>query len=156
MKRIENLEELLSWNDTNGAIVSLDSFVEEISSHGDQMDNLTEPQKFFFYNQNLEKEINNGGFDQYFFNPTGEYAHETVRSLMEIGAHKTANILQRAINVFPNQNVPKDREKRVASMENLNEKVNEIWEELEQEFYAYEDDLNSLNLEFVRKNKDSF
>jgi hypothetical protein len=37
---------------------------------------------------NLEAEINNGGFDQYFFNSTGDRTAETIRALELIGAKK--------------------------------------------------------------------
>ena len=34
----------------------------------------------------LETEVNNGGFDQYFFNTSGDYATDTVESLRRIGS----------------------------------------------------------------------
>ncbi len=72
------------------------------------MDKLTEPQKLFYLNQNLEREVNNGGFHQYFINSSGDYSHETIQSLKSIGATTTALILQRATDQFPNKTVPKD------------------------------------------------
>ncbi|MBW4362816.1 DMP19 family protein, partial [Flavobacterium taihuense] len=91
-----DLEKLLSSDDINRSIIELDNHIGELCSYGDEMDKLTESQKQFYYNQCLEREINNGGFNQYFFNSSGEFAHLTVESLRIIGAHITADILQKA------------------------------------------------------------
>ena len=151
-----DLEKLLSTDDTNSSIIELDNFIGELCSYGDDMDKLTEEQKLFHYNQCLEREINNGGFNQYFFNSSGNFAHKTVLSLKTIGANKTADILQNAINQFPNSNVPEDRTERQEVLEQIQETADQAWEELDQMFFSYEDDLNTLNIEFVRKNKDKF
>lgn len=151
-----DLEKLLSSDDTNGSIIELDNFIGEICSYGDDMEKLTDEQKLFYYNQCLEREINNGGFSQYFFNSSGDFAHKTVKSLQTIGANKTADILQKAIDQFPNSNVPENRTERQEILEQIQETAELIWEELDQKFFNYEDDLNTLNIEFVRKNKNYF
>jgi hypothetical protein len=117
---------------------------------------LTNYQKMFYFNQNLEREINNGGFNQYLRNSSGKYAHVTIFSLQAIGANKTADILQKAIDQFPNKKVPPDQDERMKIIEDVENVANEIWEELDQQFYKYEDDLNTLNIEFVKKHKNFF
>ena len=151
-----DLEKLLSSDDTNGSIIELDNFIGELCAYGDEMDKLTEEQKLFYYNQCLEREINNGGFNQYFFNSSGGFAYKTIQSLQTIGANKTADILQKAIDQFPNSNVPEDRTERQEILEQIEETADVVWEDLDQKFFSYEDDLNKLNIEFVRKNKDKF
>ncbi|MDG1719706.1 MAG: DMP19 family protein [Bacteroidia bacterium] len=101
-----DLEKLLSSDDINGSIIELDNYIGLLCSYGDEMDNLTEEQKLFYYNQCLEREINNGGFNQYFFNSSGDFANLTVQSLLTIGAKRTAAILQKAINQFPDKTTP--------------------------------------------------
>lgn len=151
-----DLEKLLSSDDINGSIIEVDNYICELCSYGDEMDKLTEQQKQFYYNQCLEREINNGGFNQYFFNSSGDFAHKTVKSLQTIGATKTADILQKAIDQFPNSRVPEDRSKRQDILEQIQETADVVWEDLDQMFYIYEDNLNKLNIEFVRINKDKF
>jgi hypothetical protein len=159
-KKSENkkldLEKLLSSDDSNGGIIELDNHIGELCSYGDEIDKLTEEQKLFYYNQCLEREINNGGFNQYFFNSSGDFANQTVQSLLTIGAKKTADNLQKAIDQFPDKITPQNRTERQEILEQIEETANPIWEELDQKFFAYEDDLNTLNIEFVRKNKDKF
>ena len=126
------------------------------SDKADTLDSVTGEQKLFYHNQCLEREINNGGFNQYFFNSSGDFAHKTIQSLQTIGANKTADILQKAIDQFPNSNVPEDRTERQEILEQIEETADVVWEDLDQKFFSYEDDLNTLNIEFVRKNKDKF
>ena len=144
MTRISNLESLLNSSDINASVIELDSFIGELCNYGDEMDKLTEPQKLFYLNQNLEREVNNGGFDQYFCNSGSENAPETILSLKAIGANKTADILQKAIDLV------------LKIIEQFQEVPDEIWDELDQEFYNYEEDLNALNIEYVKKNKGFF
>lgn len=151
-----DLEKLLLSDDINASIIELDSFISEHCFYGDDLDKLTEEQKLFYYNQCLEREINNGGFNQYFFNSSGDFAHKTVQSLQTIGAYKTADILQKAIDQFPNSNVPEDRNERQEILEQIQETADVVWEDLDQQFYSYEEDLDTLNFEFIRKNKDKF
>lgn len=55
------------------------------------------PQKVFSALWEVESEVNNGGFVQYFANSTAESAHFGLDALRMIGAPKTADICQRAI-----------------------------------------------------------
>jgi hypothetical protein len=151
-----DLDKLLSSDDLNSSIIELDNHIGELCSYGDEMDKLTEPQKQFYYNQCLEREINNGGFNQYFLNSSGDYAHLTVQSLRTISANTTADILQKAIDQFPDKEVPQDRRERQEILEQIQEKADPVWEELDQKFFVYEDDLNKLNIEYIRQNKDKF
>ncbi len=96
--------------DKNKSVIEIDNSICKLCIWGDELDKLTEPQKKFYYNQEFEREISNGGFNQYFNNSSGDFAHETILSLKLIGADKTADILQNAINEFPNKILQKDRE----------------------------------------------
>jgi hypothetical protein len=151
-----DLEKLLSSDDINRSIVELDNHIGELCSYGDEMNKLTEPQKQFYYNQCLEREVNNGGFNLYFYNSTSEFAQLTVQSLRIIGADITADILQKAIDQFPDKKVPHNRTERQEILEKIQDLATPIWDKLEQKFFAYEDDLNILNIEFVRQHKDKF
>ena len=156
MTRFDNLETLLSSDDTDGSIIELYTFIAKLCSYGDEMDKLTEPQKQFYYNQCLEREINNGGFNQYFFNSSGDFANLTIQSLQTIRANTTADILQKAIDQFPDKKVPLDWTERQEILEQIQDTADPVWEELDQKFYEYADDLNTLNLNFIRQHKADF
>lgn len=150
------LDKLLYSDNKNSSIIEMDNFICKLCHWGENLEKLTEPQKNFFFIQNLEREVNNGGFKQYFYNSSGDFSHETIKSLKIIGADKTAAKLQEAIDQFPDKTVPKDRAKRHSIMDIIGEKAEQIWDELDQRFFVYEDDLNSLNIEYIRQNKDKF
>jgi len=151
-----NIENLLKSDDLNNSIIEIDNFVCELCSWGDELEKLTEQQKNFYFNQNLEREINNGGFYQFFFNTSGDFAFETINSLKIIGANKTAVILQKAIDQFPDKSIPKDRAERQEVLVKIEALVEKTWEELGRKFYVYEDDLNTLNIEYIRQNIEKF
>ncbi len=48
----------------------------------------------------LEREVNNGGYLQFFVNPSVEFAPDIVASLRQINCPKTAEITQRAIDAL--------------------------------------------------------
>ena len=156
MVKIQNLNTLLKSEDINSTIIELDNFIGELCNYGDDFSKLTDHQKLFYLNQNLEREVNNGGFNQYFSNLSGDNSHETILSLTEIGAYKTAAILTKAIEQFPNKQVPKDSDKRIETINQIEAFANEVWNDLDQKFYEYQDDLNALNIEYVKKHKDFF
>lgn len=147
---------LLDTKDINNSISRLGDFISKLCAYGTEINKLTEPQRIFYFNQKLEMEVNNGGFNQFFFNSTGDFASEIVQSLRTIGAHRTAEILQQAINEFPDKVIPKDRNKRIELMRQIEKNAIDVWEELDQRFFLYEEDLNSLNLEYIKQNKNSF
>ncbi|WP_285055277.1 DMP19 family protein [Pedobacter ginsengisoli] len=151
---MKNLSQLLDAEDQNGSVIEIDNFINSCQ-YGENFERLSVPQKNFLFNQNLEREVNNGGFWQFFVNSSGEYAHETVHSLQEIGAIKTADIVQKAIDRFPVSKVPKDWAERNKLVEDIDPEK-ELWGDLDKEFFEYQEDLNALNMGFVAKHKDSF
>lgn len=51
----------------------------------------------------VEFEIPNGGFDQFFYNPSGRFARETAEDLRFAGCHKRPAILERTIAIYEEQ-----------------------------------------------------
>lgn len=117
---------------------------------------LTEAEKVFFCVWELEGEINNGGFDQFFFNSGGNYAVEAVDAFEKIGASKTAGIVRRANSVFKNGRPPKDWTARQDELLALPESATETLRRLDNEFYKYDEDLSILLYEFVIKHRGEF
>jgi len=91
----------------------------------------------------LESEINNGGFDQFFFNSAGDHTEDMIRALVKIGAVHTADIVSRAASIFPSGMPPKDRDTRQELLEEISPN-SDSFEDFDEEFLAYEEDLASL------------
>ncbi len=120
----------------------------------DNFSNLTEAEKVFVYVDMLEGQVNNGGFDQFFFNSSGDYTHEILNAYVTIKAHKTADLIEIAIKAFPVSPVPKDTEIRREIMQNLDERTSNIWDDLDNKFYEYEENIAGLLIDYIKLNID--
>ena len=63
-------------------------------------DRLSEAERTILAVEALEREVNNGGYAQFFVNSSREYAPIIVRSLREIGCPVTAEITRNAIAII--------------------------------------------------------
>jgi len=151
-----DLDKVLEIERRDMIILEIDTYLNKKCEYGDKIDRLNESQKVLLIVENLEREINNGGFNQYYFNSSGNYANETIDALNKIGANKTAEIVEKANSEFKNGTVPKDRVERQNELELIEEKAEENWNKCDYEFYEYQDNLTELLIAFVYKNKADF
>jgi hypothetical protein len=150
-----SIDGILGLDNETHKIIALSEWVTaKIQQRG--YNSLTEAEKTFNVVYWLEAEINNGGFNQYFFNSAGDYAQETVMALRRIGAHHTSEILLAAMGLFPGRAPSQDHYKRQEQVLSLGEQGEAAMEELDQEFYAYADPIGSLLIEYVRQHKNQF
>jgi hypothetical protein len=104
---------------------------------------LSDPERTFMLVSILEGEVNNGGFDQYYFNTAGDGALDTPAALRAIGAEHTAAIVERANAVFGAAGPPRDRHARQEALLALGDDTSEFGA-LDTEFFAYPDPLTAL------------
>ena len=150
------LQEIFAMENANSLIIALDEYVGKKCAYGENMGALSVPERIFYITQSLEMEVNNGGFSQFFFNASGNFSSELVHAFTEIGAPKTAAICQKALEAF-GKGLPADCEERRDLLDEMeSDEIDEILEECDDSFYAYEDDLNALNHAYVMKNKAYF
>lgn len=97
----------------------------------------------------LESEVNNGGFDQFYFNSAGDYAHVVPEMLKAIEAHRMAAIVERANAQFGEGGPPLDRDERQDALEQLT-KAGVSFEQFDKEFWAYPDDVAGLLENYLR------
>jgi hypothetical protein len=92
--------------------------------------------------EELEMEVNNGGFNQYFIN-SGQNCYETLKALKKMEKVETAKLLESAINLInPNHIYENDFIEKLRKRE-----VKELYDD------KISDELNKLDTEFY-KNKD--
>lgn len=104
-----------------------------------------------------QSEVNNGGFDQFFSNPTGVLAPEAEAGFRAIGLTEAADIVASAIAMFGPE-YPRDREARDAAMDQMPHHLTEsnlggtfrrvdVFDELDERFYealdGFEDAANA-------------
>jgi hypothetical protein len=92
----QSLDQLLAM-ETSHRVDSLVLAIEQaLSSRTD----LNDAEVVVMSVEALEREVNNGGFQQFFANSSREHASHVVFSLQRIGCPKTAAIAQRAIDAL--------------------------------------------------------
>jgi len=117
---------------------------------------LSPPERVFLCVWNLEAEVNNGGFGQFYMNSAGDNALETPAALREIGATKAAAIAEEANNLFGPSGPPRDRDARAQALQRLGTAATDALNALDARFYEYPDNLEELLRQFVDRNREQF
>lgn len=117
---------------------------------------LSHPEEVIACLTEVEMEVNNGGFDQYYWNSPGDHAREAVAALRELGAEHTAALLAEANAAFGPEGPDPDRDRRTARMGGLPQEARDRWFDLDGAFYEYKDDLSRLAAGYIRRHRDNF
>lgn len=150
----KSLAEIWTLEDPSDFVIALSQYIGEKCQYGEKMSVLSEPERVFYVGQLLEMEVNNGGFSQFFFNSSGDSANEIVSAFTKIGAVKTAEICKKAVSIYDGE-VPADRDEWEDVFVD-DEELGAVLDECDDAFFAYEEDLNVLNYEYVMRNKMAF
>lgn len=117
-------------------------------------DKLSTPEQVFLLIWELESEVNNGGFHQYFYNSSGALAPNVVSALKTVGAEATADMAQRALNAVGNAITSWSNDAdRQASLNRLSSGTRQILENLDQEYYKCPEDLTPLLYKYVTEHR---
>lgn len=135
----------------------------EKSNYGEDLSKLNDYEKVFLVMDELEMEVNNGGFDQFFDNTDGHYNDILVSSAEAIKAYDIAKICRKALAIYA-KNVDAESviEKRAYhdSMEYMQiYKYDPIFPDLnkcDDAFYASEDSITGLSVQYAKENKEQF
>lgn len=95
---------------------------------------LSPEQRRFVAVGRLRTEVNNGGFDQYFFNSAGDLAADALAGAQSGYAGGLAALIARAVSVLDVPNIG-DRDARQSRLEAVD---SDAFEELDAAFYALE------------------
>ncbi len=113
----------------------------------DDFDELDEVSKTFFLIAAMDGQIQNGGIIQFIDNGSGNYFHETQHAAALIKSTILVDILNRAANQFPNNQVLKDWDER-----------REVYDELCEQYITYRtfDELTAEEQKTVLENREKF
>ncbi len=101
----------------------------------------------------VEAEVNNGGFDQYFFNSAGDNAEAALAGLKEMGAAGAAALLEQAMAIFPGGRPPADRFERQEVMQRIATQSKPVWEKCDSEFYKPKESISDMSLAYAKKKR---
>ena len=118
---------------------------------GSNFDQLDEADKILVTIWSLEGEVNNGGFDQYYFNSSSDLAFYAPVALRRIGAHQMAQITDDANKLFGPDgpaHTPDERDAQLLAIA-PNGSEPHRWDELTRAFQSYPDDISGLLAAFL-------
>ncbi len=163
----ELINQTLTWGDKETRVLALrarcvwegipdpDSLVRKLDEKNG-LSTLSEPQKKMIHVLKLEDHVGDEGFEDYFSCTCGRNAAATVPALREIGALKTAHLLQKAMDAFGEKGPSRNTEVRNEQMSSLTDEQFEEFDRLSREFGKDRDELRILLLQFALKHKDHF
>ena len=98
----QSVEQLLSLEGEYRTDSLVLAFEEAISQRAQRhgMQSVTDEERIVLAVEALEREVNNGGYDQFFVNSSREFAPIIVDALRRIGCKKTATITQKAVKAL--------------------------------------------------------
>ncbi|MDO5969618.1 DMP19 family protein [Flavivirga aquimarina] len=119
---------------------------------------LSKGQQAFWSTWILEGEVNNGGYNQFYFNSSGQYANMAEIGFKTIGAEKYANLTSRANKIYA-ENKVRLAEFDDGTMESFSEsyKDNPL-NNLDDEFYELEniESVSYLRIKYIREHIKEF
>ena len=150
------LDEIWQLTDHTDFLIAMNERLIQRSDYGEHLERLSHEEQVFYICNLLEQEINNGGFDQFLFNSSGNFAHRVEDCLRTIGANKTADICHTAFAAF-GKPIPQDWDKRQNFLEKMeSDEIADILSDCDDQFYASPDLLEKLNYQYIMANKTKF
>jgi Domain of unknown function (DUF4375) len=98
----QSAEQLLSLEGkyrTDSLVLAFEQAISQ-KAQREGMQSLTDEERIVLAVEALEREVNNGGYDQFFVNSSREFVPTVVGALQRIGCKKTATITQKAIKAL--------------------------------------------------------
>lgn len=126
---------------------------EKESQNGVQ--GLTEEERHFFVVSELVNQLDNGGFSGYFYN-TGHLTCFLEKALLAINAESCKEIVLNAIVLFGKM-PSSDHESMLDELSLVTDQFeNNLWDQLDQQFYNLEEDFDALLMHFMQCNQEQF
>jgi hypothetical protein len=127
----------------------------KIDAYG--IDALTPSERWFYAICWFILETNGNAMHGYFFNHAGAYCREALQGLELVGAHRTADILRRAIALFPRGNIPVDHGARQVALGDLGENVEwGVLSRLTDELFAVKEGVAEMVESYVAAHRHEF
>lgn len=136
----EEIEDFWKEEDDEELVFKLFDYIRKKSYNFLKEENLNEVEKNIMILYDLDCEVNNGGFEQFFFNSKGQYNNSIIKASTAVGASETAEICAKALNII-SRGLLKEQESDLLD------------EECDSPFYDKSENLISLIAEYARNNR---
>lgn len=117
---------------------------------------LSEAEQTFVFIDIFESEINNSGLFGFFYNSSGEYAHQVLQAFQTVKSYHSASIIDKAIRVFKILPVATDIITRRQYIQEMKQADLDIWSDLEFKLIASKDPIIMLLINYIALHKTDF
>ncbi len=149
----ETVDELLALEGkfrTDSLVLAFEQAMDQkAASVGD--DKLTDEERIILAIEALEREVNNGGYGQFFVNSSREYAPIIVEALRRIGCPKAGEITQKALKIV--QKSPMTDEEIEYGTWEENEERQEALGECDNLYFERPENIEESLLAFIKANR---
>jgi len=124
----------------------------------EKISKLTKGQQAVFSTWWLEAEVNNGGFNQFYFNSIGQFAEMAEIGFKTIGAENFSNLTKQA-NIIYIKNKERLEEFDDGTLESFSESYNDNpLNEMDKKFYEFykSENIGDLRIKYIRDNISEF
>ena len=120
--------------------------------------NWNKPRQAIYMIWLLEAEVNNGGYNQFYFNSSGQFYKHLPDALKLVGADKFAELTKKANNIYEKENtkITKDQD---GAIEGFSKSYDDNpLNKFDDEFYELykTENLQQIQVDFIRKHKTEF
>ncbi len=119
-------------------------------------DSLNEAERTVFCIDQFLREMENGGFVQFFHHEAGYRADDTLLALENIKAKVSHQLLDQVINFFPERRIPEDEDARIDEFDRIESEHADEVAELDDHFYESGENLVGMTLLYVQRNLREF
>lgn len=117
---------------------------------------LMQPERYFHVIYGMIREVNNGGFSQFFGNSSGRLAFDLIPALEAIKSVKFLSIAKKALLIYgkPESTSDKARYFHIANIEKQSE--SDPWGKCDNLFYQCNENIDRLLIDFIMENEENF
>lgn len=129
------------------------AFEEAMSKKADRIgeNKLTAEERVILAVEALEREVNNGGYGQFFVNSSREYAPIIVDALRRIGCPKTARITEKALTIV--KRAPMTDEELENGTWEENDERREALDQCDSRYFERPENIEESLFEFIKANR---
>jgi hypothetical protein len=114
--------------------------------------NLSDEERIILAVEALEREVNNGGYGQFFVNSSREYSPIIINALHRIDCPKVAEITEEALNIV--QKIPMTDDEIENGTWIENDDRHEALNECDELFFEYPESIDERLFAFIKANRD--
>lgn len=120
------------------------------------LDSFTDPERYIYVIEGMMREVNNGGFNQFFFNSSGYLAFDLIPALESINSIEAKEIAHRALKIFGEPS-SLDRDQRITHLKKITKNFElEPWNKCDDDFYNLSEPIEKLMIDYIEENINEF